>query len=356
MTSPNDPIDRLAVDLEIFGIPQSPDMPPMTETYLHVRRRQDTGTGRAVLGLPVYKGDKGDTGPAGMRHQGDRTTAELDGLSLVLGENELNFTYRNTDDNSQWVWNGDTFVVYRNAYGAKGDTGPAPEMTGGTLSIDGEIQPAPFAITVDGSPGGPYTVSAALPELPEGPPGPPGPSGSVYDSVDVTGSPLDGDTLVHDSETGKLVWTPLAQSMAVKEYVVPPQNFPTVDKGSADVRHVLCSVTIPAQPYAYRIDVAGGVDVNAKIGHQIDVEVRVGDAVTGEIIGYGRGQDGEGWREVALRSHSEVAIIPGSEVQVIPANQEVTVYASAVKKAGVIFGWGVRRDRANLRLRLMAVA
>ena len=356
MTSVNDPVERLAVDLEIYGIPQSPDMPPMTETYLHVRRRQDTGTGTGVLGLPAFKGEKGDTGPAGMRHQGNRTTAELDGLRRVLGDAELNFTYRNTDDDSQWVWTGKTFVIYQDAYGARGDVGPPPDMTGGSVIIGGELQEAPARVIVDGAAGGgPYTVGIELPPLPPGEPGPPGKSGPIYDSVDVAGIPLDGDTLVHDSATGKLHWTPLSSSVAIPEYVVPPQNFPTVDKSSGDVRHTLCSVTIPPQRYPYRIDVSGGVDINARVGHQVDVEIRVGDAVNGDLIGYGRGQDGEGWREVSLRSHSEVAILPGSEVQVMPADKQVTVYASAVKKAGIIFGWGIRRDRANLRLRLLAV-
>lgn len=356
MASTNDPIERLSVELEVYGIPQSPDMPPMTETYLHVRRRQDSGTGRGVLGLPAFKGDKGDTGPAGMRHQGERTTAELDGLALVLGEAEVNFAYRNVDDDSQYVWNGDTFVVYADAYGTRGDVGPAPDMVGGTVTVGGEVLDAPAGVDVDGPAGGPYVVNVELPELPPGPRGLTGPAGSVYDSVDVDGDPADGDTLVHDAAAGKLVWRPLGAMMPVEEYVVPPQNFPTVDKASGDVREVLCAVNIPPRPYPYRIDVSGGVDVLARSGHQVDVEIRVGDPVTGELIGYGRGQDGEGWREVALRSHSETAIIPGSDDQVMPADTEVTVYASAVKKAGVLWGWGVRRDRANLRLRLLGVA
>lgn len=360
MATMNDPVERLAVDLEIFAIPQSPDMPPMTETYLHVRRKQDQGTGRAVLGLPAFKGDKGDQGPAGLIHKGDRTTAELDGLAMVLDEAALNWAYRNTDTNAQWVWNGDAFVIYANAYGAKGDTGPAPEMNGGTVTIAGEPIAAPAGVDVDGPVGGPYVVNVNLPELPQGDPGPPGPAGPIYTSVDVdqATAPADGDVLVHNDTTGKLEWRSFAGGALtpVLEYVIPPANFPTVDKLSSDVRHDLVSVTIPAQPVPYRVHVSGGVDVNSKWGHQIDVEVRVADPVNGTLIGLGRGQDGEGWREVALRSHSEVAIIPGSAAGVLPAGQEVTIYASAVKKAGIVFGWGVRADRANLRLQLVGVA
>lgn len=357
MTTQNDPIERIAVDLEIYGIPQSPDMPPMTETYLHVRRKQDGG--RAVLGLPVYKGDQGDKGAAGQIHKGDRTAAELDGLAMVLDETALNFTYRNADDNSQWVWNGDTFVIYADAYGAPGPVGPAPVIEGGSVTVGGVVQPAPAGVAVDGNAGGPYTVSVELPELPEGPPGPPGLSGPIYTSVDVdqTAAPEDGDVLVHDSATGKLVWVPFGGSApAVEEYVIPASMFPIATKNAGDMRHLLCSVTIPERPWRYRFDVSGCVDAFVGIGHRVDVEIRAGDPLTGELIGFGRGLTGLGvWNPIEFHPHADDAINPGSTVGVMPAGASVTVYASAVRAAGSTLPWQVRSDRANLRLRLLGV-
>lgn len=355
MTTAQDPIERLSVDLEIFGIPQSPDMPPMTETYLHVRRRQEGAKG--VLGLPIYKGDKGDQGPAGMIHKGDRTTAELDGLAMVLDETALNFTYRNTDDNSQWVWGGASFTVYADAYGTTGPPGPAPAMEGGTVTIGGVVQASPAGVVVSGAAGGPYTVDVELPEMPEGEPGPPGDSGPIYTSVDVEGEPEDGDTLVHDAAAGKLVWVPQVAPVATEEYVIPSSMFPTVSKNAGDVRQILTSVTIPARPWAYRLDISGGVDVEAALGHQIVLEVRLDDAVSGELVGYGRSSGAyTGWRHTSLRSHSLTAIIPGNMDGVVPANTETTVFLSAVKEAGSTSGWGVRQAACNLRLRLVGVA
>ncbi|OZF41929.1 hypothetical protein [Rhodococcus sp. 14-2470-1a] len=356
MTSVNDPIDRLSVDLEVFGIPQAPGMPPMTETYLHVRRRQDGSGGRAVLGLPIYKGDDGERGPAGNVHKGDRTTAELDGLALVLGETDVNNTYRNVDDNSQWVWNGETFIVHADAYGTPGPVGPAPVIEGGSVTVGGELQDAPAGVDVAGAPGGPYVLNVELPALPEGPEGPEGPSGSVYKSVDVEGEPADGDTLIHDAELGKLRWTPTGAGAVVEEYVVPASSFPESSKSSADVRELLVNLTIPERPFPYRIDVSGGVDVESSASHRVDVEVRVDDAVTGRLVGYGKGLHAAGWFEVPLRSHSDTAILPGSPEGVIPAGRLVTVYASAVKVAGSSRGWSVRPDFANLRIRLLGVA
>ncbi|MFI2216514.1 hypothetical protein ACH47B_06475 [Rhodococcus sp. NPDC019627] len=355
MATPNDPVERLSVDLEIFGIPQSPDMPPMTETYLHVRRRQN-GSASGVLGLPVYKGDPGETGPAGMLHKGDRTTAELDGLAMVLGPAELNYTYRNVDDDSQWVWTGDAFTVYADAYGTAGPPGPAPVLQGGTVTIGGVVQDSPAGVEVSGPAGGPYAIELELPEMPAGDPGPPGPAGPIYTSVDVVGEPDDGDTLVHDEALGKLVWAPPAMD-AAELYVLPASMFPTVTKNSGDVRQILTSVTLPAKPYPYRLELAGGCDVTSAVGHQVNLEARVGDAVTGTLVGIGVGTDAfAGWRHVPLRSHSAAAIIPGSNQDVIAANTEATVYLSAVKVAGSTSSWGVRATNGQMRLKLVGVA
>lgn len=349
----NDPIETINVDLEIIGIPQTPGMPPMTDTYLHVRRRQDGSAQTAVLGLPAYEGAVGPAGPAAAIHKGDRTTSQLEGLAVSLGPSHLNWAYRNVDTNDQYIWDGDEFIIYADAYGAEGPAGPPPTLQPGTVKYDGElVDDAEMEIT--GPAGGPYALHINLPEPPEGPEGPTGPSGSVYDSVDVTGDPADRQVLRHDAATGKLVWYTLQS--AIEEYVVPPSGFPTVDKSSSDTRHQLCAVTIPAKSYPYRFDFSGGVDVNSKTGHQIDLEVRIGDPVSGQLVGLGKGQDGEGWREVAFRAHSDVAIQPGSTEGVVAINTAVTLYVSAVKKAGVVFGWGVRNTQAQLRVRLTGVA
>ncbi len=62
---PEDPIERINVDLEVFAIPQTPGMPPMTNTVMHVRRRQDGAAERAVMGLPAFQGEPGERGAAG---------------------------------------------------------------------------------------------------------------------------------------------------------------------------------------------------------------------------------------------------------------------------------------------------
>ncbi|SFA60759.1 hypothetical protein SAMN05444374_11617 [Rhodococcoides kroppenstedtii] len=349
-----DPIETITVDLEIYGIPQTPDMPPMTDTYLHVRRRQDGSAQRAVIGLPAYQGEPGPAGPPGAIHKGERTTAQLTALGTSYGQAQLNWAYRNTDTNAQYVWRGDGWVVYQNAYGLKGDKGDPPTLQPGTVSYDGAVA-GDAVMEITGSAGGPYALHLDLPEPPEGPVGPPGPSGSVIDSVDVDGDPTDGQSLRWRSADGKLHW--FDPPSAIEEYVVPPSGFPAAfDKASTVTRQQLVAVTIPAKTYPYRFDFSGGVDVKSNAGHQIDLEIRRDDAVSGAIVGYGKGQDGEGWREVALRAHSDVAIQPGSAEGVVQPGTIVNLYLSAVKKAGVTLGWSYRPDLAQLRVRLTRVA
>lgn len=354
---PDDPIERINVDIDVFGIPQTPGMPPMTESFLHIRRRQDGSAERAVMGLPAYEGKPGERGPAGMVHQGTRTLPELEGLALTLGENELNFTYRRAGTDDLWVWTGSTFLTYPNSFGTKGDKGDPPVMQGGTVTVDGQALDSPAGVRVGGSIGGPYTVGVDLPALPAGPKGDPGPSGRIYTSVDVNQAtpPADKQILVHDAASAKLVWRDAM--LPVEEYVVGSEAFPTVNKNASDVQHVLVSVVIPARPYRYRADVSGGVDVRRVIGQQIDVAVVMGDAMGGEVIGHGRGDAPDligGWWHVRVGSYSPITLNPGMMDSTVPPNTEMTFHMVALRRSGS-GGWGVRSNFAQLRIRLQRV-
>ena len=352
---PEDPIERIGAEIEIYGIPQADGAPPMSVSYLHVRRRQDGAVERAVMGLPAYRGEPGPPGPPGAIHQGDRDTAELTALATVLDSTNTNWAYRNTDTNDQYVWSGEAWVIYHGVYATPGPVGPPPTVQPGTLTIDGQEYAGPYGVRVSGSAGS-YSVGIDLPEMPKGDPGDVGPAGPVFTSVDVDQTSVreDGDSLVYDEAKGKLVWQPVAYG--IEEYVVPPASFPNANLSSTTSRRDLVSVTIPAKSYPYRFDFTGGVDIDSRIGHQIDLEIRTGDPETGALVGMGKGQDGEGWREVAFRAHSTVALDPTSSVGVIQPGTEVVLHVSAVKRAGVIFGWGVRNDRAQLRVRLLRTA
>ncbi|NKS17298.1 hypothetical protein GS490_25245 [Rhodococcus hoagii] len=356
---PEDPIERINVDLEVFAIPQAPGMPPMTNTVMHVRRRQDGAAERAVMGLPAYQGEPGERGAAGMVHQGTRTLPELEGLAMTLDESNLNFTYRRSGTDDLWVWTGAAFRVYENAFGTKGDRGPAPVMQGGTVTVDGVVLEGAPGVRVQGADGGPYTVGIDLPPLPKGDKGDPGPAGPIYTSVDVdqTTAPTDQQILVHDAAIGKMRFRDAM--LPTEEYVIGPEVFPNATKNTADSRHQLVSFTVPARPYRYRADFLGGVDIRHAIGQQIDVEIRMGDAVNGTLVGHGRGDTppdiiGTGWWHVRVGTYSEMSLNPGMLDGTVPPNTEATFTMAAVRRSGS-GTWGVRNNYAQLRLRLMRV-
>ena len=351
---PNDPIERLAADIEIFAIPQRPGMPPMTDAVMHVRRRQDGAAGQARLGLPAFEGQQGPAGPPGAVHQGDRTTSQLDALRTVLDGRNINWAYRNTQTNDQWVWTGEDFIIYHGVYGTPGPQGPAPTLTAGVLTVAGTPVTSGFGVHVGGSAGA-YTVGVDMPAPPPGAPGPPGPSGSVINSVDVDpgSTPSNGDGLVFVEGTGKLVWQP--STTFVAEYVIPPSGFVTQSVSATTTRIELCSIMLPAMPYGYRLDISGDVDVDCRTSTQIDIEVRLGVS-DGPLVGIGRTGAADGWRPVAIRSHSTVAITPETAAPDMEAGGALTLVVAAVKRAGSTFGWGVRSDRAQLRIRLQRVA
>ena len=354
MATNPDPIEKITAEIEIHGIPQADGAPPMTTSYLHVKRRQDGAAERAVLGLPAYKGEPGEPGPAGTIHQGERDTAELDALALVLDRQHTGYAYRNTDTQDQYVWSGEVWVIYHDVYSTPGPVGPAPTMTPGTLTIDGEPVDAGFGVHVGGS-GGTYTVGIDLPEMPKGDEGLVGPAGPVYTSVDVdqTTPPADGDTLVHNATTGKLEWAP--SMYGIEEFCVPPGEFPEAS-GISGGRYEFFTVVIPARDYDYRMDISGGVDLNLPFGNHVDVEVRLGDPETGRLVGIARDDASQGWSRKWFMSFSEDAFEPGTTGGgIVAAGTEATLYVAAVRKQSSFLSWGLRRDFAQFRVRLMRV-
>ena len=356
MSNP-DPIERISADVEIYGVPQADGAPPMTTGYFHVRRRQDGSAERAVMGLPAYKGEPGPRGAPGAIHQGERTTAQLDALATALDEKHTNWAYRNTDTNDQYVWAGESWIIYAEVYGTPGPVGPAPEMVPGDLTIDGAPYTGPYGVRVSGSEGQ-YAVGLDLPEMPKGDKGDPGPSGPIFDSVDVDQSraPSDKEALVYDAATDKLQW---AQTVyGTEEDAVPPASFPDVSNLSqSTTRREMFTLEIGPRDYPYRFDFAGGVDVNVPFGYHVDVEIRSGHQSTGKLVGIARDDSSQGWNRLTFEPHSEAAFDPDTPTtEIVAPGTAQTLYVSAVRRQGSILQWGLRSDFAQLRVRLMRVA
>lgn len=347
-------IGRLNADLDIFGIAQDPSQPPMTETFLHVRRRQDGSGGRAVLGLPAFKGDKGDPG-GGLIFQGDRTSAELAVLSDALTTDNVNWAYRNLDNNDMWVWSGARFIVAKDAFGADGEQGPPPVLVDGTVTIDGEPLEDPLGTHVTGS-DGVYQIGLDLPKMPEGAKGDTGPAGSIFNSPDITGGPDDdGMILVYDQESGKMVWRNGYTGPLL--YNVPPSAFGDWSSGINSTRHVITAITIPEQPFRYRLDFDGGVEVSTVLGQTVDVQVRADDPDSGTMVGCAFGNmEATGWVHQRFAPFSADPATPettGLRVGVVEPDTELVLHVVAVRSAGIGALWRVAgNNRSSLRVKL----
>lgn len=351
MSNP-DPIEKIAVELEIIGMLQADGAPPMTDTYMHVRRRQSGAAERAVMGLPAYKGEQGDPGPPGTVHQGERTSDQLDALATVLDHTNVGYAYRNTDTDDQYVWSGETWVIYNEVYATPGPVGPAPEMTPGELTIAGQTYSGPFGVRVSGE-DGQYSVGIDMPEMPQGERGPVGPAGPIFTSADVdqTSSRGDGDTLVFNQSSGLLEWSPTV--LGIEEFSVPPSSFPVASNISSSRREMF-SVEIGPRDYPYRLDFAGGVDVEVPFGNHIDVEIREGHPENGTLVGIARDDSSQGWHRIMFMPFSDESFEPGSSGGgVIMPGTSVVLYVAAVRKQSSFLSWALKRDFAQLRVRLM---
>lgn len=353
----SDPIERIGAEVEIFAIPQADGAPPLVNGYFHVRRRQDGAVERAVMGLPAYKGERGERGAPGAIHQGDRTSDQLEALATALDEKHTNFAYRNVDTNDQYVWNGEGWIIYAGVYGTVGPVGPAPEMVPGTLTIDGQTYTGPYGVRVSGS-GGQYALGLDLPASPKGDKGDPGPSGSVFDSVDVdqTSEKSNGDVLVYNQATDKLQWGRTVYG--IEEFAVPASAFPNVTNLSqSTTRRELFSLEIGPRDYPYRFDFSGGVDVSVPFGYHVDVEIRSGHQSTGKLVGIARDDSAQGWNRLNFIPYTEAAFDPATPTtEIVAPGTPQTLYVSAVRRQGSILNWGLRNDFAQLRVRLLRVA
>lgn len=345
-------IERLNTDLDIFGILQDPSQPPMTETFLHVRRKQDGSAGGAVLGLPAFVGPEGPAGPA-LVHQGDRSSADLAALREALGPAQKNYAYRNIDNNDMYVWNGQAFIVYADAFGAEGDDGPPPVMQGGSVTVGGELLDAPAQVRVTGA-DGLYSVGLDLPPLPQGEQGIQGPAGSVFNSVDIAGAPsADGQILVFDDDADKMVWRD--GYLGPKLWSVPSSAFGDWSSGINATRHNITTVTIPAQPYRYRLEFGGGVEVSSILGQTVDVQVLADDPDNGTMVGCAFGDmETTGWAHQRFGAFSADPLTPdstGIRAGIVEAGVAQTLHVVAVKSAGLGVAWRVAGNgRSSLRV------
>lgn len=305
----------------IVGDGETPAMQVATMEAVH----QD-----AVIALDALKGDKGDKGDPADIVKLQYDSAITDTANLPTASQARGFTRPLTlaDKGFAWwignlvyVWTGTSYIA--KAMGSPGQVGATPVIS---VSME-RINPGETS-TVQ------RTGTSANPNLHfriAAPAGPPGPAAAITAALDYddTLPPTNGQVPTWNEV--KELWEP--SDFAARHprlYSVPEQAF-TNFTGLAQ-RHNILSYTLEAQDYAYVPYVSGHIKAFG-VEFDIDpltigVEVRLGDPITGQLIGRGFGNSSS-WSTItphySTPGDPTAAVSPDNGVAEVAAGQTATI-------------------------------
>lgn len=231
--------------------------------------------------------------------------------------------------NVVYVWTGTDFQMVRP--GPAGPAGATPQITvtAETIPLDERGPGVTDEVIQTGTSLSPNLHFRLL-----SPQGPTGPSTNISGAPDYDDStaPDDGQTLVWSSSTQK--WTPSDYAARQpRHYSVPEAAF-TSFSGLAQ-RQTILSYVVEAQDFSWTPYVTGhlkafGVELDAD-PLTIGCEVRLGDPVSGQLIGRGFGNISS-WTHIkphfSTSADPTTAVAPDNGVATIPAGQPATVSVS----------------------------
>lgn len=287
--------------------------------------------------LPV--GGQGDPGPQGepawpWKWQGDvADEVALEALrEALLGIEQKGYAYRVVSTNTVMYWDGEAWYPFLNAFGAEGPQGAPNELTVGTVTTGAEGSNVSVSIT--GTPPN-QVLNITIPRGGQGAKGDPGGPGPILQADDVDGSvlPQQDYVLAWDEPTQK--WRPMPYPGWRGPWGISGGSVSSGSNVSAQVS-TLGSITIPAQPVAWRPFVQGQVSCQIHVSTvgeaRADVIARIG-STTGQIIGVGPGFPSADHFFARLLPNFQTSLDPSSSVGVVPAGQTTTIYFT-LERAG----------------------
>lgn len=287
----------------------------------------------AVIALDALKGDKGDQGdPADIvKMQWDSeiddvsdlpTDSAANGFERELTADDVGFAW--WIDSLVYVWTGDHYIAKQ--MGSQGQTGMTPDISFTMELIDPEDE---SSVEESGTVNNPVLhFKIAAPRGPEGPAS----AISLASDYDDSQLPENGQVLTWEAdEEGGGLWAP--SDFAARHprmYSVPESAF-TNFTGLAQ-RQTVLSYTLEAQDYDYVPYVAGhikafGVELDTD-PLTIGVEVRLGDPISGQLIGRGFGNIAS-WSHItphfSTSGDPTTAVAPDNGVAQVNAGQQATI-------------------------------
>jgi hypothetical protein len=311
------------VNTHVYGVVTPPDTPDQFSATFEIMGDQGTLMTNALIGP---KGDPGQNAFA-LRLQKDNIDDPAN-LPTTLTNTDADVgKYWMIDDvdsdgniigSSAYIWYGASWR--RMMMGTPGPPGPVPIITPSVVLLDPNGAEN-TNVHVDGSTLQPsWTLRL---KVPQGPAGPPGSALSSAGDVDfTTKAPALGDVLQFNGTK----WVPASlENLIPKPYSVPESAF-TAYSGLSQ-RATIGTFAIPPQPFDWVPIVFGqlgawGLELSTS-PLTIGAEVRVGDPVTGTLVGRGFGNS---FGEVNIFPHFSspttptVALTPTNGLAKVPKN------------------------------------
>lgn len=300
-------------------------------------------------GLRGEKGEKGDPGPGFWFRD---LITDKSQLPTNLRDVDRGAAFPDTKSKSLWVWSGKDFFEIPNFIGLRGEPGVTPRVQVGSVEPGGD---AKVSVNQAASTADTFVLDFVLPQGPVGPSGPRGETGEASDvssspDVDVSRAPSVGEALTWNGSK----WAPRSVLSPVGPWQLGPNDFQSFEQrliGSSDVKSkLIASYTVPGLPFDWRPVVLGGhLQWWSDLGIQLNVDVRVGNAQKGDIVGHGVGvRNARQIQYVSLHPWSTGQVTPGSSYGVVKANTATTIYVVIEKVYGTVGAWEFTRQNAGL--------
>ncbi|WP_306358858.1 MULTISPECIES: hypothetical protein [unclassified Nocardia] len=305
---------------------------------------------------------EGAPGPAGgegapawpWEWQGD--IADVAALeALGLGTSDARKAWRVVAENTIYYWTGLDFIPFADSFGADGHQGAPTALTGSAVAGP---TGASAAAALTGTPPTQH-LEITFPRGETGEVGDPGDPGRIQDAADVL---IDTDhRLAQDYVlawgTGLGKFRPVPNPRLGGPWAIAGSQF-SGGSGLNTPTKVVATMTIPSQPHQWRPIVEGGVVALAHVQSvgdtRVDIEVRLGDPETGDLIAFGAGVASANNHRVLIGPRYSFAASPASTFGVVPANTTTTLYVVARRVVGT-GNYSVTTSNAQLIVYAQAV-
>lgn len=226
-----------------------------------------------------------------------------------------------------------------------GTPGLSPTLTFAVTSLSAGSSPTVSQTLTD--PGGPgdasaYTVTLGIPT---GATGAAGTNGTISGASDLAGSLANGDILVYNSSTSK--WNPSVPQVPTGPYITLPTSFNADYSGNAS-SYTVATVALPNLPYAYYPMVTAQLSCTGTANTQVNLAALLGNATSGNQVGYGTGQPGAGPYVVSLMPNFGSSITGGSTYGQVAASTSTVLYLVAKQINSTSDNWGTVNTNGSL--------